>query len=249
MFGLDHQLAGLSDGTTLLLVAAAACLLGLRHAADPDHVAAVATLMAGARDRCGRAAGRLGLAWGAGHATTLFAFGLPIVLFKAFLPEDVQRGAETAVGLLIIALAAWLLVRWRRGLFHLHLHEHDSDRHVHGHSHVRPSPHAHDGLARARTPLQAYAVGLVHGMGGSAGVGVLLLATIHNRWMAVGALALFAACTALSMAVLSTSVGLTLSSKPVRGAFYRLAPVVGLTSLAFGIWYSLGALDVAPYVF
>ena len=58
MFGLDDHLAGLSDGTTLLLVAAAACLLGLRHATDPDHVAAVATLMAGARERCGPEIGR-----------------------------------------------------------------------------------------------------------------------------------------------------------------------------------------------
>ena len=71
MFGLDQHLAGLSDGTTLLLVAAVACVLGLRHATDPDHLAAVTTLIAGARERGSLLAGRLGLAWGAGHATSL----------------------------------------------------------------------------------------------------------------------------------------------------------------------------------
>ena len=87
MFGLDNALAGLSDGTTLLLVLAAAMLLGLRHASDPDHLAAVTTLVAGGREGSGRRAARLGFTWGAGHATSLFAFGLPIVLWRAYLPD------------------------------------------------------------------------------------------------------------------------------------------------------------------
>jgi hypothetical protein len=230
MFGLDQHIAGLSDGTTLLLVAAVASVLGLRHATDPDHLAAVTTLIAGGRERGSLLAGRLGLSWGAGHATSLFAFGLPIVLFKTYLPESVQQGAETTVGLLIVALAAWLLVRWRRGLFRTHQH---------GHARTR----------RARTPLQAFGIGLVHGMGGSAGVGVLLLAAIHDRLVAAAALAIFAACTALSMALLSTGVGLTLSSGTAARSLHRVAPVLGFASLAFGVWYSLGALDIAPYVF
>jgi high-affinity nickel permease len=228
MFGLDHYIASASDGTTFLIVAAVACLLGLRHATDPDHLAAVATLTAGNRNAGGSLAARLGLSWGVGHATSLFAFGLPIVLFKAYLPEDVQRGAEVAVGLVIVSIAAWLLLRWRRGLFHLHSHEHGA------------------GLP-TRSPLQAYGIGLVHGMGGSAGVGVLLLATIHDQLVACLALALFAVCTALSMALLSTGFGLTLASGPVRRGFHRIAPVLALASLAFGIWYSLGALSLAPY--
>src|SRR5215471_21704427 len=105
MFGLDHWLAGFSDGTSLVLVVAAAILLGLRHATDPDHLAAVTTLIAGAEERATKTAARLGAAWGTGHATSLFAFGMPIVLFRAYLPEPVQQGAETAVGLLIAALA------------------------------------------------------------------------------------------------------------------------------------------------
>jgi high-affinity nickel permease len=247
MFGLDDWIAQFSDGTTLLIIIGVAIVLGLRHATDPDHLAAVTTLIAGGKERTKRAAARLGFAWGLGHATTLFVFGLPIVLFKAYLPERVQQGAEASVGLVIVALAAWLLVRWRRGLFHIHVHEHGSGRHVHGHTHGARTVHPHGHEVRARSPLQAYGIGLVHGMGGSAGVGILLLATIHDHVVAVVALALFAAFTAVSMALLSTGFGLTLSSAPVRRSFNRLAPALGVASLVFGIWYALGALEVTPY--
>src|SRR5919199_1862359 len=157
MLGLDDFIASLSDGATLLVVAAVAVVLGLRHATDPDHLAAVTTLMASTRERAARRAAALGLAWGSGHATSLFAFGLPIVLYRAYLPEAVQQAAETAVGVVIVALAIWLLARWRRGLFHAHRHEHESDAHAHGHAHVRSRSHAHRHSAKPRSPLQAYA--------------------------------------------------------------------------------------------
>src|SRR6476659_5797123 len=149
MFGLDHWLAGFSDGGTLLIVAGVALLLGLRHATDPDHLAAVTTLIAG-RKRGARHGFRLGASWGAGHATTLFVLGLPIVLFKAYLPAGVQEGAETLIGGVIVALAVWLLVRWRRGLFHVHLHAHDGKPHAHGHVHGGEG-HPHR-TRRARSP-------------------------------------------------------------------------------------------------
>ncbi|MDX6506473.1 MAG: hypothetical protein QOG06_1117 [Gaiellaceae bacterium] len=245
MFGLDNWIAGFSDGATLGLVCVVAVVLGLRHATDPDHLAAVSTLIAGTRERATSAAARLGLSWGLGHATALFAFGLPIVLFKRYLPPPVQQGAETTVGVIIAALAVWLLVRWRRGLFHVHVHRHESELHAHGHVHDGDS-HPHR-AGRVRSPLQAFGIGLVHGMGGSAGVGVLLLASIHDRGIAVVALGLFATCTALSMAALSTGFGFTLNRAPVANTLQRLAPVLALMSLSFGLWYALGALHLAPY--
>ena len=229
MFGLDTWIASFSDGATLALVCVVAIVLGLRHATDPDHLAAVSTLIAGTRERATGAAARLGLSWGLGHASTLFAFGLPIVLFQRYLPAMVEQGAEVAVGAVIAALAVSLLLRWRRGQFRVHAHVHPP--------------------RRARTPLQAFAIGLVHGMGGSAGVGVLLLAAIHDRGVAIGALALFAVCTALSMALLSSGLGFTLGRARVRNLFPAAAPALGVISLAFGIWYALGALNVAPYYF
>jgi ABC-type nickel/cobalt efflux system permease component RcnA len=247
MFGLDDWISSFSDGTTLLIIVVVAVLLGLRHATDPDHLAAVTALLAGKKDRGTRQAMKLGALWGAGHATSLFALGLPIVLFKAYLPEPVQAGAETSVGILIVGLALWLLIRWRRGFFHVHLHAHGGRVHTHAHVHGGDG-HPHR-TARARTPLQAYGIGLVHGIGGTAGVGILLLATIHSHAIAVVALGIFALLTAVSMTVLSAGFGLTLSRSPVQRWLPRLAPALGVASLAFGVWYALGAQGIAPYYF
>ena len=244
MFGLDDRIASFSDGTTLLVVAAVAVVLGLRHASDPDHLAAVTTLIASGRERAARRAARLGFAWGLGHATSLFVFGLPVVLYSAYLPKTVQSAAETTVGVLIVALAVLLLVRWHRGLFHEHHHDHAGDAHAHTHSRRRAHGHA-----RTRSARGAFAIGLVHGMGGTAGVGLLLLAAIRSHVLAVIALALFAFCTAVSMALLSTGLGLTLGTARARRSFARIAPALGVVSLAFGVWYALGAQGVVPYVF
>jgi len=240
MFGLDEYLASFSDGTTLVLVIGVAILLGLRHATDPDHLAAVTTLLA-STERRARDAARLGLAWGAGHALTLFALGVPIVLYRAYLPQTVQRAAETAIGFLIAGLAVWLLVRWRRGAFHAHAHDHGDRSHAHLHSQSR-EPHEH---ARGRTPLGAFAVGLLHGIGGSAGVGILLVSTIDRTALAIGALGILAAFTAISMTLLTTGFGLTLG----RRSLGRLAPALAVASLAFGLWYALGAQNLLPYYF
>jgi ABC-type nickel/cobalt efflux system permease component RcnA len=240
MFGLDDFLASYSDGTTLVLVLAVAILLGLRHATDPDHLAAVTTLLA-STERRARDAARLGLAWGAGHAVTLFALGVPIVLYRASLPETVQRAAETGIGFLIAGLAVWLLIRWGRGAFHAHDHAHGSSSHTHLHSH-RAAPHRH---RRSRTPLGAFAVGLLHGVGGSAGVGILLVSTIDGTPTALAALALLAIFTAVSMTLLTTGFGLTLVGRSAG----RVAPALGAVSLAFGLWYALGAQNLVPYYF
>jgi hypothetical protein len=218
MSGLDEQIAALGSGGVFAAVAMIAILLGLRHATDPDHLAAVSTLIA-TDEPDPRRAGRLGFVWGLGHATSLVVFGVPIVLFHSYLPEAVQQAAETAVGIMIVLLAVRLLRR----------------RHQHRRA--------------ARTPLQAYGVGLVHGMGGSAGVGVLLLASIPSHVEALAALVLFAICTAISMSAASTTFGFALSRGPVLRSYVTLIPAMAVLSLAFGLWYALGALHAVPYVF
>ena len=239
MFGLDDHLASFSDGASLVIVLAVAVLLGLRHATDPDHLAAVTTLLATKGSR-GRDAARLGFSWGLGHAITLFAFGLPIVLYSAVIPDAAQRGAETAIGFLIAGLAVWLLIRWRRGAFHVHEHTHEDREHAHLHSHAHGNLHRH-----TRSPLGAFGIGLLHGVGGSAGVGILIVSTIHSQVVALAALSLLAVFTAVSMTVLTTGFGLTIAG--LRPA--RFAPVLGVVSLAFGVWYALGAQEVLPYYF
>ena len=241
MFGLDDTIAGFSSGGSVWIVLAAAVLLGLRHATDPDHLAAVSTLVAGGRERAARRAGELGLAWGAGHAVTLFAFGLPILLLDGYLPERVQQAAETAVAAVIAYLAVRLLVRWRRGEFHEHEHGHGDEEH----SHV----HARHDHRHPRSRLGAFAIGLVHGMGGSAGVGILLVASIESTPMAVASLGLLALFTAVSMTMLSGGFGRTLVSRPVSSAFGAVAPVLGGASLLFGLWYATSAWSLTPYPF
>jgi high-affinity nickel permease len=256
MFGLDDKIAAMNTGDTFLLVIAVAILLGLRHATDPDHLTAVSTLVASEKDHGAKRAGALGFSWGLGHATTLFLFGLPIVLFNRYLPGPVQQGAEVAIGLLIGALAVRLLIRWRRGYFHSHPHAHGGDSHGHTHMHegarhseqVAGHSHAH-AAGLGRSPLQAYGIGLVHGMGGSAGVGLLLLAAIPDHVEGIIALVVFAAFTAASMAIASSSFGYALSRGPVLRRFIAVAPLLGVVSLAFGVWYALGALEAVPYYF
>ncbi len=241
MFGLDDRIAAFSDGGSIWIVMAVAVLLGLRHATDPDHLAAVSALVAGGRERATRRAGQLGLAWGLGHAVTLFAFGLPILLLDSYLPERVQQGAETVIAIVIVYLAVRLLMRWRRGDYHTHSHEHSGEEHSHAHL-----KHAH---RHARSSLGAFGIGLVHGMGGSAGVGILLVASVRSTALAVASLALLAVFTAVSMTILSGGFGRTLVSRPFRSAFGAVAPALGTASLAFGVWYATSAWSLTPYPF
>jgi ABC-type nickel/cobalt efflux system permease component RcnA len=246
MFGLDETIAGLGGGG-LLVSLGVALLLGLRHATDPDHLTAVSTLVMS--ERRARAA-TLGLAWGLGHATTLLLVGLPVVLVGRSLPGPAQHALELAIGLIIIGLAVRLLVRWRRGYFHMHVHSHGEVRHAHPHmhegAHTHEHSHAHD---IGRSPLASFGIGLVHGAGGSAGVGVLIVAAMPGAGERVAALVVLALGTALSMALVSGAFGFALGRGPLLRRFERLAPALGVASLVFGVWYALAAVQAVPYAF
>jgi high-affinity nickel permease len=235
MFGLDDRIAHLSSGGSVAVVLVVAALLGLRHATDPDHVAAVTTLVASSREQATRRAARLGAFWGLGHALTLLVGGIPVLLFERYLPEPLQRSAETAVAALIVFLAVRLLIRWRSGYFHAHAHAH--------------GPEAHDHRHQVRTPLGAFGIGLVHGLGGSAGVAVLLLAAIPSRSVAILSLVVLALFTAVSMTIVTTGFGRSLVSATVQRGFAVVAPGLGALSLAFGVWYAAAAWALAPYPF
>ena len=246
MFGLDEWLAGLGGSSAMGFFVAA--LLGLRHATDPDHLTAISTLVLSDQRDGARRAGTLGLAWGSGHATTLLVFGLPVVLFTGHVPQALLQGAEVAIGLVIILLALRLLFRWARGQFHSHPHSHGSLQHSHSHAHEgshpghRPGKHSHvHAEALGRSPLAAFGIGMVHGIGGSAGVGILVVGAASNQLRGVAALVLFAAGTAVSMALVSSSVGYALARGPVARRVSSLIPVLALASLAFGVWYALDA--------
>jgi ABC-type nickel/cobalt efflux system permease component RcnA len=233
MFGLDDWIAGLSEGASVAVVLLVGILLGLRHATDPDHIAAMTTLVASGREKATRSAASLGAWWGIGHGVTLVLFGVPILLAERLLPERVQQGAETAVAALIVFLAIRLLVRWRHGYFDLHAHPHSEREHRH----------------QVRTPLGAFGIGLVHGIGGSAGLGILLLAAIPSETAAVTSLVLLALFTGVSMAIVTAGFGLTLSARPIASASNAIVPALGVASLAFGVWYAAAAWSLAYYPF
>jgi ABC-type nickel/cobalt efflux system permease component RcnA len=169
------------------------------------------------------------------------------VLYSRALPEPVQRAAEISVGLIIVGLAARLLLRWRRGQFHIHPHSHGPIRHVHAHVHSDAARsehghrHAEDHLGRS--PTASFGIGLIHGVGGSAAAGVLLMATVSDRSGRILALLIFAIGTALSMSLLSLLAAHTLAHGAVRRRVSEFIPVLGTASLLFGVWYSLEALQ------
>jgi ABC-type nickel/cobalt efflux system permease component RcnA len=250
MATIDGWLEGYLHGPAGLgLIILVSLALGLRHASDPDHLAAVTTLIASEEHRKpARKAGLMGLLWGLGHGTTLLVLGLPLVLAGRHLPNLVQQAAETLIGALIVLLAARLLLRWRRGLFHTHPHTYGSGGiHAHVHSHREEVAHSHTHSVRPRTPLAAYGVGLVHGIGGSGGLMLLLLSTIPDPAQATEALMIFAAGTMISMALLSTALGLAMAGGMLGRNVQRVAPVLGVLGMGFGAWYALGAMGAVTY--
>ncbi len=249
MFGLDEWLVAQNATGAMALVVA--LLLGLRHATDPDHLTAISTLVLSDRRDGTRRATRLGLAWGLGHATTLFVFGLPVILFRSYLPKAVQAAAEATIGLVIAALAIRLLLRWRRGAFHIHPHEHEGRLHAHPHAHELRADSEHDSVrahghrhaeSLGRSPLTAFGIGLLHGIGGSAAVGVLLVGAVAGRGRGVLALLLFAAATAVSMALVSSAFGYALARGPLSRLLVRWVPLFGVSGVLFGLWYAYAAL-------
>ena len=121
---LDSLITGLFDGAPLLVALGIAFLLGLRHASDPDHLVGVTSLVA-AEDGDTRKAARLGAWWGLGHAGVLVLIGMPLIFLKSELPAWLETGAEKAVGIVILVLAARVILKWVRGDYRATAHAHD----------------------------------------------------------------------------------------------------------------------------
>jgi ABC-type nickel/cobalt efflux system permease component RcnA len=231
---VDEWLSSLLEGAPLLVALAIAFVLGLRHASDPDHLVAVTSLVA-ADDGDARRAARLGAWWGVGHALCLVLVGLPMIAFKSALPGWLELGAERAVGIVIVALAARVIVKWVRGDYRAGAHRHDDDRHRHlrrgegsGHRHVH-----------VRSPRQALAIGLLHGLAGTGTVVLLLVAALPGRLEAALALAVFAPMSILSMALCTTAFAWLLTRRIVEPVYRAVfIPAMGTFGLFFGLWYT-----------
>lgn len=229
---LDESLTALFEGAPLLMALVIACALGLRHASDPDHLVAVTSLVA-SRDGDHRDAARLGAWWGLGHATMLVAVGVPLILLKSELPAWLEAGAERAVGVVILLLAARVILKWMRGDYRGGGHRHPEGRHRHL---SRDEHHEH---GAARTPAQAYGIGVLHGLAGTGAIVVLLIAALPTQLEAAAAMAVFAPMSIVSMTACTACFAWVLT-RPTIEPVYRstLIPALGLFGLAFGLWYA-----------
>lgn len=232
---IDGWLSELLAGAPLPAALFVAFLLGLRHASDPDHLVAVTSLVA-ADDGDMRGAARLGAWWGVGHGMTLLALGLPLIFLKEELPSWFEAGAEKAIGIVILVLAAKVIYKWIRGDFRVGRHRHEEEAHRHLRRRHVATEHGH---RHVRTPQQAMAIGLLHGVAGTGAVVVLLIAGLPGQLEAAAALAVFAPMSIVSMA-LCTSVFAWVLTRPLVEPVYRaiLIPALGLFGVMFGASYA-----------
>jgi high-affinity nickel-transport protein len=244
-------------------------LLGIRHATDPDHVVAIATIVS--RQRNLRGSAMIGAVWGLGHTLTILSVGGAIILFGVVIPPRLGLAMEFGVGIMLLLLGALTLtgmggvIRQAASLVcgsgqpidHVHAHGDYVHRHApsnggeeHGHREDNTPLARLDarfGGLRLYQWLRPLAVGVVHGLAGSAAVALLVLTLVRDPVWAIAYLLLFGAGTIGGMMVitlgLSAPFAFTSSSLPRLNA--RLRAAAGLISFAFGLFliYEIGFTD------
>jgi ABC-type nickel/cobalt efflux system permease component RcnA len=187
-------------------------LFGLRHALDADHIAAVAALAT--RSRNSRETIRMGLAWGVGHALTLFLVCAVVLALDFGFPERVAHTAEFLVGVMLVVLGIDVIRRALRERMHVHAHRHGGGEiHAHVHSHQGEAQHrdsAHTHAHRAWLPRRALLVGLMHGLAGSAALLLLSVGAAGSLAFGLVYVALFGIGSMAGMAALSLTIALPL---------------------------------------
>lgn len=213
-------------------------VIGMRHALEADHLAAVAAL-AGERHST-RGAIRQGAAWGLGHTITLFLFGGIVLSMDTVIPATMAELLEGAVGIMLVLLGGDVLRRAVRDRVHYHVHRHGAATpHFHAHSHRGDGGHASSRHAHRHDhafPLRALTVGLVHGMAGSAALILLTLDSVESLALGIVYIALFGIGSVIGMAVLSAiiSVPLRYSSNRLTWLHNGLQLAIGATTAAIG---------------
>jgi ABC-type nickel/cobalt efflux system permease component RcnA len=240
--------------------------LGMRHATDPDHVIAVTTIVS--RQQNIRHAALIGILWGVGHTITILAVGSAIILFGIVIPPRLGLSMELSVGLMLILLGVLNLsgfMRWITETFtpmeaagRTHTHVVGTSLHHHTHSHP-PEKQNHEGdshnrwMDRTFGKLGVYqvvrplAVGLIHGLAGSAAVALLVLTTIRVPSLAVLYLLVFGIGTIAGMMLITTAIAVPFKYSKTRFARLNqnLAVASGIISVAFGVFivYEMGYVN------
>ena len=207
-------------------------LLGMRHALEPDHLAAVSTLVTG--ERSSRRAMLLGACWGLGHTFALLLVGVVLVAIRAEMPANVSDLFECLVAGMLIALglrAVYLAARQGpAGPTHVHHHG------LLVHRHAGVPRHVHiGGWTLAARPL---IVGAIHGLAGSGALTALVLATLSSTTARLTYMTLFGLGSTIGMAALSGLLGWPLARFGSHHAFARgISMLVGTASIVLGVWW------------
>ncbi len=211
-------------------------VLGLRHALDGDHVAAVATFSTEERNLW--RSSLIGAYWGAGHSFALLVFGSLIVALRLAVSERISQSLEFAVGLMLIVLGINALRKVPRATaIHAHTHEHDGTRHSHLHVHLGSPGHTHQHRL-LRVAGRPFMVGIVHGLAGTAAVLLLVVGAIPSALLALGVLLIFGVGTIGGMMAMSVlmSVPLAYAAGRVKTVERVLRFAAGAFSLGFGVF-------------
>lgn len=209
-------------------------LLGLRHALDADHLAAVSTVLA--ERPSFRASSAVGLWWGIGHTLTLMIVGSIVLAWGLRIPEGFEVIAESGVGILLIVLGGTLGLKLYRERWHIHSHQHDGEQHVHFHSHQRQDHHRHrHWIADSIRPL---CIGMAHGLAGSAALMLLILSTTEELGPGLLSIAVFGVGSIVGMMAIGATLSLPLvfSLSSSRKLFVGLQGCASVTSVSVGLW-------------
>jgi len=219
--------------TEILTILGLGFVLGLRHALDTDHVAAVSIVLA--RRPSVRASGMIGLSWGLGHALVLLLVGAVVLALRVEIPESIAHAAEFGVGMMLVVLGSTLAVKLSKERWHFHPHEHDGERHLHIHSHHLNADHHHPHWLR--DSIQPLCIGMVHGLAGSAALLLVVLSTVKNMMVGLLYIAIFGVGSILGMILIGLviSVPVLWSLSVGRHVFLAVQGMASLGSIALGI--------------
>lgn len=195
---------------------------GARHAVEADHVAAVATLV-----EDGHSSAPTGAAWGVGHSLPILVLGAGFVGLGLRPPPAVASGFELVVGVVLVVLGLRAVAGRAPLGTAVVRHVHGGERKDGHHTHLRVAGRT-VGLTHGHAASESFAVGVVHGLAGSAGVVVVLAATAGGPVDGAGFLAGFSAASVVAMAVAAWAWGRAV------GHAARLRVLAGLASIVVG---------------
>jgi len=224
---------------TPFFVLVAGFTIGLFHAFEPDHVAAVSTQVSKSSQKKSVSVFRqigsgavknsfLGALWGAGHTSSLIIVSLLIFVFSMNIPIELFSKFEFGVGIMLVILGLFTyLNRKLVGEKHIHTHAHD-DGVIHTHSHTHDKAHSHG--------HKSYIIGCIHGLAGSGSLVVLALSTLHDLQTILSFILVFGIGSIVGMMLISSAIGLpfsiTLYSERINKILRYL---VGSLSIIIGV--------------